>query len=122
MRDAARRLAAVRLGLLRDRGRLVMVPQDRTAPWPGNWDEMPPVTRLNPAAAAFTAYTTLSALSPRFLPVELAVRTILSQFAAENPLLTETRSRALRDGMPLPPEVVDRIRYVFATPGATDPA
>jgi hypothetical protein len=112
----------IRLGLLRDQGRPVLTPQDWTDPWPDDWEEMPAITRLNRGAAAFTAYTTLSVLSPRFLPVELAVRTILSQFLPEGPVLGETDARAARDGMQLPVELVDRIRYVFAAPGETDPA
>jgi hypothetical protein len=112
----------IRLGLLRDQGRPVLTPQDWTDPWPDDWEEMPAITRLNRGAPAFTAYTTLSVLSPRFLPVELAVRTILSQFLPEGPVLGETDARAARDGMQLPVELVDRIRYVFAAPGETDPA
>lgn len=120
-------LAAVwqlmRLGLLRDQGRAVVVPQDWTDPlFPDSWDDLPPVTRINPMAAAFTAYTTLSVLSPRFLPVELAVRTILSQFACDRTVFAEATDRAARDAMPLPAELVDRIRYVFAASGDTDPA
>ena len=119
-------LAAVwqlmRLGLLRDQGRPVVTPQDWTDPrFPDSWDDLPPVIRLNPQAPAFAAYTTLSVLSPRFLPVELAVRTILSQFAADRAILAEAADRAQRDAMRLPAELVDRIRYVFATPGDTDP-
>jgi hypothetical protein len=120
-------LAAVwqlmRLGLLRDHGRPVVAPQDWTDQlFPDSWDDLPAVTRLNRHAAAFAAYTTLSVLSPRFLPVELAVRTILSQFACDNSLLEEVANRAARDAMQLPAELVDRIRYVFAAPGETDPA
>lgn len=119
-------LAAVwqllRLGLLREYGRPVLTPHHWTDPWPDAWNELPPITQLNPQAAAFTAYTTLSVLSPRFLPVELAVRTILSQFAAENVILAEAKARASRDGMQLPDQLVNRIRYVFVAPGDTDPA
>jgi hypothetical protein len=120
-------LAAVwqlmRLGQLRDRGRTVVTPQDWTDPcFPDNWDELPPVIRLRPGAAAFAAYTTLSVLSPRFLPVELAVRTILSQYACDGNAFREVADRAVRDAMRLPDELVDRIRYVFAAPGDTDPA
>ena len=61
-------------------------------------------------------------MSPRFLPVELAVRTILSQFACDSGILAEATDRAARDAMQLPAELVDRIRYVFAAPGDTDPA
>ena len=113
----------IRLGLLRDRGRPVVTPRDWTDPcFPDNWDDLPPVIRLRPGAAAFAAYTTLSVLSPRFLPVELAVRTILSQFAGDSNVLQEATDRAMRDAMQLPAELVDRIRYVFAAPGDTDPA
>jgi hypothetical protein len=120
-------LAAVwqlmRLGLLRDQGRPVVTPQDWVdLPFPDTWDDLPAVIRLRPTAAAFAAYTTLSVLSPRFLPVELAVRTILSQFACDRRILTEATDRAARDAMRLPEELVDRIRYVFAAPGETDPA
>jgi hypothetical protein len=120
-------LAAVwqlmRLGLLRDRGRPVVTPQDWTDPrFPDDWDRLPPIIRLKPKAAAFAAYTTLSVLSPRFLPVELAVRTILSQFACDNDIFAEATDRAARDALKLPDELVDRIRYVFAAPGSTDPA
>jgi hypothetical protein len=120
-------LAAVwqlmRLGMLRDQGRAVVTPEDWPDPlFPDRWDDLPPVVRLNPRAAAFSAYTTLSVLSPRFLPVELAVRTILSQFACDQTVLAEAASRAARDAMPLADEIVDRIRYVFAVPGDTDPA
>jgi hypothetical protein len=112
----------VRLGLLRENGRPVLMPQDWTGEWPESWDELPAITRLHRDAPAFAAYTTLSALSPRFLPVELAVRTILSQFAGDGQVLGEAKARAARDGMQLPDEIVDRIRYVFAGPGETDPA
>jgi hypothetical protein len=120
-------LAAVwqlmRLGVLRDHGRPVVTPQDWThQSFPDEWDELPPVLRLRPQAAAFAAYTTLSVLSPRFLPVELAVRTILSQFACDNSLLEAVNKRAARDSMKLPAELVDRVRHVFAAPGETDPA
>jgi hypothetical protein len=120
-------LAAVwqlmRLGLLRDRGRPVVTPQDWTDPsFPDDWDLLPAVIRLRPTAAAFAAYTTLSVLSPRFLPVELAVRTILSQYARDSGVFAQATDRAARDAMQLPAELVDRIRYVFAAPGDADPA
>jgi len=113
----------IRLGLLRDQGRPVVVPQDWFEPrFPENWDDLPAVIRLNAKAAAFAAYTTLSLLSPRFLQVELAVRTILSQFSCDINVFAEATGRATRDAMQLPDELVDRIRYVFAAPGDTDPA
>jgi hypothetical protein len=113
----------IRLGFLRNQGRPVVAPRDWTdQAYPDSWDDLPPVTRLNPGAAAFAAYTTLSVLSPRFLPVELAVRTILGQFACDAEIFAAAADRAGRDAMQLPAELVDRIRYVFALPGDTDPA
>jgi hypothetical protein len=112
----------IRLGMLREAGHPVVTPQDPTGSWPDTWAELPPLLRLNPRAAAFAAYTTLSVLSPRFLPVELAVRTILSQFVGEEKVQSETVTRAARDGMQLPAELADRVKYVFAAPGTTDPA
>ncbi len=112
----------VRLGLLRDHGRPVLVAQDWAGSWPENWHELPAITRLHSGAAAFAAYTTLSALPPRFLPVELAVRTILSQFAGDASVLEDARTRAAKDGVRLPVELVDRIRYVFAASDQTDSA
>lgn len=119
-------LAAVwqlqRLGLLRDHGRPVAQARDHAGPWPSRWAEMPAITRLNPSAAAFTAYSTVSLLSPRFLPVEGAVRTILSQFAAEPAVLSQVAERALGEGLALSEEIVDRLHYAFVGPGSTDPA
>lgn len=119
-------LAAVwqllRLGLLRDRGRTVAQPADAPAGWPDTWAELAPVVRLRPDAAPFTAYTTVSLLSPRFLPVELAVRTILGQFAADPVVLADLAERAGREHVDLPGEIVDRIRYAFVSPGRADPA
>ena len=74
-----------------------------------------------PAARPFTAYTTVSLLASRFLPVEAAVRTILDQFAADPRVLAEIDDRARRERVMLPREIVDRIRYTFASPGRADP-
>ena len=118
-------LAAVwqllRLGLLRDLGRPVAQPVAAGDPWPQDWDALPAVIQLVPAARPFTAYTTVSLLASRFLPVEAAVRTILDQFAADPRVLTEIDDRARRERVMLPREIVDRIRYTFASPGRADP-
>lgn len=119
-------LAAVwqllRLGLLRDNGRPVVMPKDGGEPWPERWQDLPPVTRLNPTAQPFCAYTTMSIVSPRFLPVELAVRTILSQLSCEAVVLDQVAARARHEGITLPAEVVDRMNYVFVGSSGTDPA
>jgi hypothetical protein len=112
-------LAAVwqllRLGVLRNIGEVVAAPRvwEGTS-FPTGWDDLPPVTRVNPTAAPFSAYRTLSVLAPRFLPVEHAVRTILSQVAVDAAVLDEVGERARREKIELPAELVDRIDYVFA--------
>ncbi|MEV7803305.1 SCO2522 family protein [Microbispora sp. NPDC088329] len=110
-------LAAVwqllRLGLLRSDGRVPLPPVALDGGWPRDWDGLPAVVRLNPQAAPFSAYTTLSVLSPRFLPVELAVRTILSQVAVDDEVLRQVATRSESEGIRLEEELVDRISYVF---------
>lgn len=111
-------LAAVwqlqRLGLIRHLGEPVGEPQQvSVADLSDEWDRMPAVVRLNPHAAPFRAYRTFSALAARFLPIELAVRTILEQVAVDATVAEQVRERAGADGVALPDEVVDRIRYAF---------
>ena len=108
-------LAAVwqlqRLGLLRHLGEPVGEPV--TAELSGGWDTMPPVVRLNPTAAPFRAYRTFTALDGRFLPIELAVRTILGAVAIDPLVTAQVRRRAAGEGVELPAETVERIAYVF---------
>jgi hypothetical protein len=102
----------IRLGLLRHNGEAV------TSTWqveelPDDWDKLPAVVRLNPRAPAFSAYRTFSVLGSRFLPVELAVRTILSQVSVDPVVLEQVAGRARGEQMELPKELVERIDYVF---------
>ncbi|WP_225847978.1 SCO2522 family protein [Streptomyces sp. HPF1205] len=111
-------LAAVwqlaRLGLLRHLGEPVL----RPAPWadepfPREWADLPPLIRLNPAAAPFSAYRTCSVLPSRFVPVEHAVRVLLDQVEADPEALRQTALRAAGEGLAVPDEIADRISYVF---------
>ncbi|MGW4020635.1 SCO2522 family protein [Streptomyces sp. NPDC005009] len=111
-------LAAVwqlaRLGLLRNEGEAVLVPQPHTASgFPDDWDELPPLLRLNPRAAPFAAYRTCSVLPSRFLPVEHAVRVILDQIEVDPGALAQTVERSARENTAVPGSVADRISYVF---------
>jgi hypothetical protein len=111
-------LAAVwqlqRLGLVRHLGEPVGEPvRLEPAELPAEWERMPAVVQLNPHAAPFRAYRTFSALPARFLPIELAVRTILDQVAVDGVVAEQVRERATGEGIELPGEVVDRIRYAF---------
>ncbi|MFF1272938.1 SCO2522 family protein [Streptomyces marokkonensis] len=104
----------VRLGLLRDNGRALLAP----TPWddagfPTDWDALPPVLRLNPRAAPFTAYVTCSVLPRRFLPVEHAVRVVLDQVHVEDEPLRQVAERSGSEGFAVPAGVADRASYVF---------
>jgi hypothetical protein len=119
-------LAAVwqvlRLGLLRDFGGPVTQPVAAPEKLPDDWRDLPPVIRLNPEASPFTAYTTMSLLPLPFLPVELAVRTILGHYAADPLVLAQVASRAAGEHVRLAEEIVDRINYVFSGTGRGEPA
>jgi hypothetical protein len=111
-------LAAVwqlqRLGLLRHLGRPIAEPQPvAAADLPAHWDRMPPVVRLNPAAAPMRAYRTFSAIDSRFLHIEMAVRTILGSVGVDPFVDGHVRTRARGEGIDLPAEIVGRIAYAF---------
>jgi hypothetical protein len=118
-------LAAVwqllRLGMLRHEGKDVMVAGQFEGEFPEDWDEIPAVIQLNPVAKPFSAYRTLSILSTRFLPIEHAVRTVLSQVAVDRDVLDQVITRSRGEGVSLPLELVDRIDYVFAGISASRP-
>jgi hypothetical protein len=110
-------LAAVwqllRLGLLRDSGASVLRPSTWTGGFPDAWEELPPITQLNPAAMPFSAYRTFSVLPSRFLQVEHAVRIILEQVAPVAAVLDQIRDRGVRDDVLVSPDVTGRVDYVF---------
>lgn len=111
-------LAAVwqlqRLGLIRHLGEPVGDPVPATLETlPARWDRLPPVIQLDPQAAAFRAYRTFSVLDSRFLPIEVAVRTILSQITVAAPVADQVRKRAAGERITLPDEPVGRIAYTF---------
>ncbi|MGW8064810.1 SCO2522 family protein [Streptomyces ziwulingensis] len=111
-------LAAVwqlaRLGLLRNEGEAVLVPQPHTGTgFPDDWDELPSLIRLDDRAAPFAAYRTCSVLPTRFLPVEHAVRVILDQTEVDPGALEQVAERSGREDTPVPDSVADRISYVY---------
>ncbi|WP_436527470.1 SCO2522 family protein [Actinoplanes sp. HUAS TT8] len=114
-------LAAVwqllRLGVLRDNGRWVAKPQPPPAELPDSWRALPMVLQLNKRAAPFNAYRAMTICAPLFLPIEGAVRTILQQVAVDPAVLAEVDARADGERIKLPPEVVDRIQYLFVDTG-----
>jgi hypothetical protein len=110
-------LAAVwqllRLGLLRNLGEPVAAPVPLPGNLPGSWAELPAVVQLTPHAAPFSAYRSASVLASRFLPIELAVRTILSQVHVDPEADRQVLQRSSGESLAVPAEVVDRLRYVF---------
>ncbi|RSN57620.1 hypothetical protein DMH12_13060 [Streptomyces sp. WAC 04229] len=111
-------LAAVwqlaRLGLLRDAGEAVLVPQPHTGNgFPEDWDELPSLLRLNPRADPFSAYRTCSVVPNRFLPVEHAVRVILDQIEVDPGALAQVAERSGNERTAVPDSVADRVSYVF---------
>ncbi|MFC7982097.1 SCO2522 family protein [Streptomyces sp. NPDC057336] len=111
-------LAAVwqlaRLGLLRNDGEPVLVPQPHTTTgFPDQWDELPTLLKLNDRADPFAAYRTCSVLPTRFLPVEHAVRVILDQTEVDPGALEQVAERSGRERTPVPDSVADRVSYVF---------
>jgi hypothetical protein len=105
-----------RLGLLRHQGGAAVRPfqMEPDMPIPEDWDSLPAILQVNGAAAPFSAYRILSALSPRFLSVELAVRTILSQVSVDVTVVEQIAKRSKDEGIDLPDELIDRIGYVFS--------
>jgi hypothetical protein len=105
----------VRLGLLRHLGEAAVRPfqMERDMPIPADWDSLPPIVQLNGAAAPFNAYRTMSVLQSRFLSVELAVRTILSQVSVDLGVIEQVAKRSRDEGIELPEALVNRVGYVF---------
>jgi hypothetical protein len=112
-------LAAVwqlaRLGLLRNHGRAVIEPRPLPAVLPDEWSAMPPVSQVQPNAAPFHGFQTLSLLDNRFLSIENAVRVILNQVGQDGEVMRRVQERALKEGMEIAPDVTGRIGYLFVT-------
>lgn len=110
-------LAAVwqllRLGLLRNLGEPVAVPVPLAGELPERWADLPAIVALNPRAAPFSAYRSASVLASRFLPIELAVRTILSQVYVDPEADRQVIERSRQESLDVPAEVIDRLSYVF---------
>jgi hypothetical protein len=110
-------LAAVwqllRLGLVRNGGKSVVHPCVWSGDFPGEWDDLPPIIQLNPAAKPFSAYRTFSVLPSRFLQVENAVRIILSQVSTNPAILDQIMQRSIKENIHISPELIDRVSYVF---------
>ncbi|MEV0358436.1 SCO2522 family protein [Nocardia sp. NPDC050697] len=91
-----------RLGMLRHHGAVVAEPhlwQGR--PWPDNWQDLPPVMQLNPTAAPFAAFKTLSMLPKQYLPIEHAVRVILDHLDLDDDITHDVVARGASEDNPI---------------------
>ncbi len=104
-----------RLGLLRAFGEPILQPAEWLGEWPSSWQEMPGVIRLDPHAKPFSAFRTISVIPERFLPIEHAVRVILSQLATDASVAELITSQAAKEGLALRSSVLDRVGHVFLT-------
>jgi hypothetical protein len=114
-------LAAVwhllRLGMLRYHGGVVADPQ----PWrredlaPRRWSDLPPVVQLNPSAAPFAAYKTLSMLPKRYIGIEHAVRLVLDHLDLDDDVVEQTITRGAGEvpPVPVPRKVSDRLSHLL---------
>lgn len=114
-------LAAVwhllRLGMLRYHGAAVADPQ----PWrredlaPRRWSDLPPVVQLNPSAAPFAAYKTLSMLPKRYIGIEHAVRLVLDHLDLDDDVVEQTITRGAGEAppVPVPRKVSDRLSHLL---------
>ncbi|GIE32605.1 hypothetical protein Ait01nite_056500 [Actinoplanes italicus] len=107
----------LRLGVLRDKGRRVASPQPIPADLPDNWRALPLILRVNERAAPFSAYRAMTICSPKFQPIENAVRTIMQQVAVDPAVLTQITERAEGEQLTLPSKVIDRLEYLFVDTG-----
>lgn len=104
----------VRLGILRHQGRPVMRAEPMSdGDFPTEWDDLPPLSQITSKAPPFAGYRTMSVLGPRFLAVEHAVTTILSQVMVNPDVEAQVRDRAADEGQTLPDGLVQRIEYLF---------
>ncbi|NKY50648.1 SCO2522 family protein [Nocardia vermiculata] len=103
----------LRLGLIRDQGAPVAQPQPRPATWPDTWDDLPTVVQLEPRAAPFAAYQTLSILPPTYVKIEHAVRTILDHVNIDEELKAQPVVRGAAEGVIIPEQITDRLQHVF---------
>lgn len=104
-----------RLGMLRYHGEAVAQPCP-WAPdtrWPKRWDELPAVIQLNPHAAPFAAYRSLSILPHWYLPIENAVRVILGHLSLDDGATDQIVDRAAAEGMLVSRSVVERVSHIF---------
>ncbi|RJO77949.1 hypothetical protein D5S18_06645 [Nocardia panacis] len=107
----------LRLGMLRYEGAAVVDPQPWSPGevWPRQWRQVPAVVRLNPDAAPFAAYRTLSMLPKRYLGIEHSVRLILDHIDLDDDVVGQIIARGAADEVPVtvPRKVTERLSHLL---------
>ncbi|WP_280396540.1 SCO2522 family protein [Nocardia carnea] len=113
-------LAAVwhllRLGMLRYHGEVIAEPQQwHGEPWPRRWHEVPPVVQLEPGAAPFAAYQTLSMLPKRYIGIEHAVRLVLDHLDLDDDVVEQTIAAGAAEAVPVtvPRKISERLSHLL---------
>lgn len=105
----------LRLGMLRYDGNPVAEPRrwPPGMPWPEQWADLPAVIRLNPEAAPFAAYRSVSILPPAYLPIENAVALILGHLSLDESVTDQVVTRGAGEGLRISRSVTNRLSHIF---------
>ena len=103
----------VRLGILRKDGAPALEVTDFDGEWQPEWIQLPDVVRVNPKAAPFYAYQSLSIMPQNFLPVETAVRTIIDHYLVQQDVMDSLNLRAAAKKIALPAVISERMSHHF---------
>jgi hypothetical protein len=80
---------------------------------PDRWSELPTVAAFGKDIGSFSAYRSFTVIPADLLSVEHAVRVILGQVAVSPTLLEQMTELAVKDGVVLPRDPVNRISYLM---------
>ena len=107
----------VRLGLLRKDGVPALEVTDFDGTWKSEWSQFPDIMRVNPNAAPFYAYESLSIMPQNFLPIETAVRTIVDHFQVQQDVMAKLDRRAQQENIAVPAVISQRMSHHFLPGG-----
>jgi hypothetical protein len=105
----------VRLGMLRYYGEPVVQPEIMSDidDWPDSWTDLPAVIQLNPGAAPFAAYRSVSVLPHYYQAIETAVDVVLRHLDLDKAVIKQVVERGRAEGIAVPEEVTHRMVHVF---------
>ncbi|HET9140219.1 SCO2522 family protein [Actinophytocola sp.] len=105
----------LRLGMLRYRGEPVAPAQYRspTDDWPERWNDLPAVMKINPAAAPFAAYRSVSIMPRSYLVIENAVEVILNHLDLDPAVTDQVIDRGKVEGLEISRKLTHRMSHIF---------